>query len=176
MTETTAFPTSSGLRFPPAAQSWGIGLLLLLALAIRLPLLGLASGSYRMTEAFNIEEVENVRLSTGMLHKGTLHPHAFEYPSLFYELSLLVEAPLGALGLADWRQCLIGVRALSLVFGLIAIWLAGRLASRLGGPWAGLFAAALVACDRTMIDISTLAKPNAAQVAFVLAGFLALCE
>jgi len=171
----TSSPTA-GRGAPRPSYSWGLALLLLLALAIRLPLLGVASSSYRLTEAFNIEEVENVRLSTGMLHKGTLHPHAFEYPSLFYELSLLVEAPLGALGLGNWTQCLVGVRGLSLAFGLIAIWLGARLANRLGGAWAGLFAATFLACDRTMIEVSTLAKPNAAQIAFVLAGFLALFE
>jgi 4-amino-4-deoxy-L-arabinose transferase-like glycosyltransferase len=152
----------------------GLGLLLMVGFVLRLPLMSYAAGSYRLTEAFNIEEVESVRLSTGMLHKHTLNPHAFEYPSLFYELSLMVEAPLRATGHGTWHAYLIGVRALSLLFGLGAIALVALLARRLGGDGAGLLAATLVTFDRTMIDISTLAKPNAAQLFFLLAGFLAL--
>jgi hypothetical protein len=174
MTDPSASPRPFIRTQAPALFGWGMALLLLLALAIRLPLVGMAAGSYRLTEAFNIEEVENVRLSTGMLHKGTLHPHAYEYPSLFYELSLLVEAPLRSLGRDTWTNDLVAVRMISLAFGLWTVWLAGRLGSRLGGPWAGLIAAAIVAGDRTMIEISALAKPNAAQLAFLLAGFLAL--
>ena len=174
MIESSVSRSANSRAAAPALFGWGMALLLLLALAIRTPLLTLASSSYRLTEAFNIEEVENVRLSTGMLHKGTLHPHAYEYPSLFYELSLVVEAPLRALGRDTWTNDLVGVRAISLVFGLWTVWLAGRIGLRLGGAWAGLTAAAIVACDRTLIEISALAKPNAAQVAFLLAGFLVL--
>ena len=148
--------------------------LLVLAFALRAPLLGWAAGSYRMTEAFSIEEVENVRISTGMLHERSANPHAFEYPSLFYYLSLLVEAPVRAARGADWTAYLVSVRALSLVFGLAVLVLAAELGRRLGGPWAGLLAAALLATDRTMIELSTTAKPNIAQVAFLLAAFVAL--
>ncbi|MGH7725999.1 MAG: hypothetical protein ACREOU_11290, partial [Candidatus Eiseniibacteriota bacterium] len=152
----------------------GLGLVLAVALAVRLPLLHWASDSYRLTEALSIEEVENVRISTGMLHEGSANPHAFEYPSLFYYLSTVVEAPVRARSGPDWTGYLVAVRTLSLVFGLATIALAALLARRLGGDLAGLFAASVLAADRTMIGISTLAKPNAAQVAFVLAGFMAL--
>ncbi len=145
-----------------------------LGAALRLPLLTLGADSYRLTESFNIEEVENLRLSTGMLHKGTLNPHAFEYPSLFYYLSLGVEAPLRASGHATWGAYLVGVRSLSLLFGLATIAAVGLLARRIGGPRAGLLAAVLAAFDRTLIDASTLAKPNGAQVFFVTAAFLAM--
>ena len=148
--------------------------LLALALVLRLPLLGWASGSYRQTEAFSIEEVENVRISTGMLHERSANPHAFEYPSLFYGLSVLVEAPVRALFGTDWTAYLVAVRGLSLAFGLAAVALGAELARGLGGPRAGLLAAALMATDRTMIDLSATAKPNMAQVAFLLAAFLVL--
>ena len=61
---------------------WAVAaLLLVIALAVRVPLLFYADDTIGYTDSFNLEEVENVRLSTGMLHKGTPHPHAFEYPS-----------------------------------------------------------------------------------------------
>jgi 4-amino-4-deoxy-L-arabinose transferase-like glycosyltransferase len=163
---------------PPARRraSYPASLLvvLVIAAALRVPLLPWAAGSYRTTEAFSLEEVENVRISSGMLHERSANPHAFEYPSLFYYLSLAVEAPVRALLGPDWRAYLIAVRGLSLGFGLLAIGLAAELARRLGGPLAGLLAAALVATDRTMIDLSVAAKPNMAQLAFLLAGFVAL--
>jgi 4-amino-4-deoxy-L-arabinose transferase-like glycosyltransferase len=152
----------------------GLAGLLALALALRLPLLDWAAGSYRQTEAFSIEEVENVRISTGMLHEGSANPHAFEYPSLFYALSLLVEAPVRAFTGPDWTAYLVAVRGLSLAFGLAVVGLGAELARQLGGPRAALLAAALLATDRTMIDLSTRAKPNMAQIAFLLAGFLVL--
>ncbi|MBI1798825.1 MAG: glycosyltransferase family 39 protein [Candidatus Eisenbacteria bacterium] len=150
-----------------------LALIVAIGAALRIPLVALAADSYRLTESFNIEEVENIRLSTGMLHKHDPNPHAFEYPSLFYYLSLIVEAPLRAPSHDAWRAYLVGVRGLSLLFGLGIIWNVALLARRLAGDLAGLLAAALILFDRTMIDISTLAKPNAAQVFFVLAAFLA---
>jgi len=160
-------------RIHPA---YAAGLLVLLAIGlwIRSPLLPWAAASYRMTEAFSIEETENVRISTGMLHEHTPNPHAFEYPSLFYYLSVLVEAPVKAAKGADWGAYLLAVRGLSLAFGLIAIVLGAELARRLGGDAAGLLAGAILVTDRTMIELSTIAKPNIAQLAFLLAGFLAL--
>lgn len=160
-------------RFAPL-ELVALGGLLVLAFALRAPLLDSAAGSYRLTEAFSIEEVENVRISTGMLHEGSANPHAFEYPSLFYYLSALVEAPVRALRGPDWTSYLVAVRGLSLAFGLAVLVLAAELARRLGGPSAGLLAAAMLATDRTMIELSTMAKPNIAQVAFLLAAFVAL--
>ncbi|MEO6463764.1 MAG: hypothetical protein ABIP29_11875 [Candidatus Eisenbacteria bacterium] len=152
----------------------GLAGLVVLALVLRLPLLGWAAGSYRLTEAFSIEEVENIRISTGMLHERSANPHAFEYPSLFYYLSLLAEVPARALKGADWTSYLMAVRGLSLVFGLAVVVLGAELGRRLGGPLAGLLAGSLLVTDRTMIELSTMAKPNMAQVAFLLAAFLAL--
>ena len=162
----------------PGARGLALALAAVVAagLAARAPLLTVGSGSYRLTESYNIEETENLRLSTGMLHKRTLNPHAFEYPSLFYELSLAVEAPLAALGRGSWTNYLIGVRALGLALGLATIALAGVLAARIGGPWAGLVAASLVAFDRTLLGQSPIAKPNSTQWALLLAGFVALLE
>ncbi len=145
---------------------------LLAGLILRLPLLTVASSSYRLTEAFSIDEVENVRISTGMLHKHTLNPHAFEYPSLFYYLSLVPERILDATGHRRWTDDLIGVRVLSLLFGLALVVATGLLARRLAGDSAGVLAAALVAFDRTLIESSAIAKPNAAQVFFVMAAFV----
>ena len=152
----------------------GLALALAIGLGLRAPLLSWAAASYRTTEAFSIEEVENVRISTGMLHEQSANPHAFEYPSLFYSLSVLVEAPVRAARGADWTAYLVAVRCLSLGFGLIAIVLAAELARRLGGKAAGLLTATIMATDRTMIEMSTTAKPNMVQIAFVLGGFLAL--
>jgi 4-amino-4-deoxy-L-arabinose transferase-like glycosyltransferase len=143
---------------------------------LRAPQVTAWSSSYRLSEAFSGEEVENIRLSTGMLHKHSLNPHAFEYPSLFYYLSLAVEAPLSAAGAESWTRDLVAVRCLSLVFGLGTLVLVGLLGRRLGGDAAGILAAALAACDRTLIDVSALAKPNAAQGFFFLLGLLALAS
>lgn len=167
-------PDPSAPSISPALYALALAGLLVLAAGLRLPLLGWAASSYRLTEALSIEEVENIRISTGMLHEGSANPHAFEYPSLFYYLSLLVEAPIRAARGADWSAYLVGVRALSLAFGLAAVVVGAELARRLGGGRAGLLAGAILATDRTMIEMSTLAKPNMAQVAFLLAGFLAL--
>lgn len=167
------------LRDPPRSLPgfwWGLAAIVLLAIALRAPLLSVGAGSYRLTEAFNTEEVENVRLSTGMLHKGTANPHGFDYPSLFYYLSAAVEAPVRALRGESWTADVLAVRSLSLVFGAAVVLLTGLLAARLGGPWAGLVASTCVAFDGTSIASSAWAKPNAAQVAFVLLGFLALVE
>src|SRR5688572_22904066 len=130
---------------------FGLAMIALLGLVVRWPLLPIAADSYRLTESYNLEEVENVRLSTGMLHERTLNPHAFEYPSLFYYLSLAIEGLLRAVGADSWTAYLTGVRALALAFGLATIVLTGALAARLGGVWAGLLAAILIALDRTQI-------------------------
>jgi 4-amino-4-deoxy-L-arabinose transferase-like glycosyltransferase len=148
--------------------------IVLMGALVRAPLLTLGSQSYRLSEAFNIEDVENVRISTGMLNKHTFNPHAFEYPSLFYYLSVPVELALRKCGHSTWHDLLIGVRSLSLLFGLGTIVCVALIARRLSGPMAGLIAASIVALDRTLIDTSTLAKPNGAQLFFLLAAFLAL--
>ncbi|HEV8481418.1 MAG TPA: phospholipid carrier-dependent glycosyltransferase, partial [Candidatus Eisenbacteria bacterium] len=116
---------------------------------------------------------ENIRISSGMVHKNTPLPHAYEYPSLFYELSAALERPF--VHTADeWRKDVIAVRLLSVAFGVLAVILVGWIALELGGAWAAYVAAAIMALDGMQIEISTMAKPNAAQVAFVCAGFLAL--
>jgi 4-amino-4-deoxy-L-arabinose transferase-like glycosyltransferase len=149
-------------------------LLVLMGTAVRLPLLSLGSRSYRLSESFNIEEVETVRISTGMLNKHTLNPHFFGYPTLFYYLSLPIEAALSASGHGSWRAYLIGTRMLALLFGIGSIVLVAFLARRIAGDFAGLIAATVMALDRTMIDLSALAKPNSAQIFFLLAAFLLL--
>ena len=72
------------------------------AVLVRWPLLGTAAGSYRRSEALAMEEVENVRISTGMLHRHTLNPHAFEYPSLFYYLVFHQKLDLTSLKQDRW--------------------------------------------------------------------------
>lgn len=161
-------PTSRG------ASPWpGLVAIVLLALAVRLPAIPLATETYRTSEAFAGEETENVRISSGMVHKNTILPHAYEYPSLFYELSTALERPL-AHAANEWRADLIAVRALSLLFGLLAVVFVGWMAFELGGAWAAYVAAGIMALDGTEIEISTMAKPNAAQVLFFAAGVLAL--
>lgn len=152
----------------------GLLAIVVIGTAVRAPLLGYASNSYRLTEAINLEEAENVRISSGMLHKSTLNPHAFEYPSLYYYACLAIEKVLSTFGRADWSAFLLGARSLSLLFGVGAIALSGWLGLRLGNPASGLLAATLVALDRTSIQMATLAKPNSAQTFFVLAGLAAL--
>jgi hypothetical protein len=149
-------------------------LVTLLGAAVRAPLLTVGARSYRLSESFNIEEVETVRISTGMLNKHSLNPHFFGYPTLFYYLSLPIEAGLRASSHGTWHAYLIGTRALAMLFGLGSIVLVGLLARRIAGEFAGLIAAALMALDRTMIDLSALAKPNSAQLFFLLAAFLVL--
>jgi hypothetical protein len=156
------------------ASPWpGLIAIALLALAVRLPAIPTAAQTYRTSEAFAGEETENLRISTGMVHKNSPLPHAYEYPSLFYELSTALERP--SLHAPDeWRRDLMAVRSLSLGFGVLAVILVGWIALELGGAWAGWVAAAIMALDGTQIEISTMAKPNAAQVAFFLTGTLAL--
>jgi len=156
------------------ASAWpGLVAIALVALALRLPAVTVAANSYRATEAFAGEETENVRISSGMVHKNTPLPHAYEYPSLFYELSAALERPF-AHAADEWEKDVIAVRLLSVAFGVLAVVLVGWIALELGGAWAAYVAAAIMAFDGTQIEISTMAKPNAAQVAFVAAGFLAL--
>lgn len=157
-----------------SAYAAALAILVAVAVLVRLPLLGTSSASYRLTEALRPEEVENLRISTGMLHKHSLNPHAFEYPSLFYYLSLIPEVLLARHGAESWQAALIGVRTLSLLFSIGTLLAVAALARRLAGDAAGLFAALVVALDRTLIGLSTFAKPNAAQVFFVMAAFLAL--
>lgn len=152
----------------------GIALILLAAAAVRLPMLFAAADSYRMTEAFNTEETESIRLSTGMIHNRSLNPHAFLYPSLHYDLSVLAELPLHLTGRLDWTSALLTVRTVSLLLGLGTVLLVGVLAGRLGGPWAGLLAGTLAAFDRTLIQSATLAKPDSLHVFLVVAGFTLL--
>ena len=168
--------STAHLRSPHFALASGLVAIVLIGLLARLPLLATSSASYRLTEAFNIEEVENVRLSTGMLHKHTLNPHAFMYPSLFYYLSLVPELLVRRDGAIPWSSAVIGVRSLSLMFSIGTILVAAALARRLAGDAAGLFAAAVLALDRTQIEIATLAKPNAAQAFFLLAAFWVLAS
>jgi len=162
---------AAGSRRQRVAFASGLAAIVLIGTLIRLPLLATSSASYRLTEAFNIEEVENLRLSTGMLHKHTLNPHAFMYPGLFYYLSLVPEMMVRRGGPVPWSAALVGVRLLSLIFSIGTLLVAAALARRLAGNAAGLFAAALLAFDRTQIEIATLAKPNAAQSFFLLAAF-----
>jgi 4-amino-4-deoxy-L-arabinose transferase-like glycosyltransferase len=163
-------------RQPSRWNAAALAAIVVAALLVRLPALTASSASYRLTAAFNPEEAENLRISTGMLHKHTLNPHAFEYPSLFYYASLLPERLASRAGATSWPLALEGVRALSLLFSIGAVLAAAALARRVAGAAAGLFAATLMAFDRTQIEIATLAKPNAAQVFFVLAAFLALAS
>jgi 4-amino-4-deoxy-L-arabinose transferase-like glycosyltransferase len=163
-------------RQPNRWNAAALAVIVVAALLVRLPALTASSASYRLTAAFNPEEAENLRISTGMLHKHTFNPHAFEYPSLFYYASLLPERLASRAGAISWPFALTGVRALSLLFSLGAVLAAAALARRVAGAAAGLFVATLMAFDRTQIEIATLAKPNAAQVFFVLAAFLALAS
>ena len=152
----------------------GLLAILLVAGVVRAPLVDIASESFRLTEAINLEEAENIRISTGMLHKHSANPHAFEYPSLYYYMSLGIEKVLAGVGDERWTAFLRGARLLSLGFGLGTILLCGLLGLRLGGPVSGLLAAAIVAFDRTSIEVSTLAKPNSAQIFFLVAGLCTL--
>ena len=169
-------PGPDGLANPLGSRAFlaGIALILVVAAVVRLPMIVAASGSYRLTEAFNTEETESIRLSTGMIHNRSLNPHAFLYPSLHYDVSLAAELPLAAAGRLNWTSALIGVRSISLLFGLGTVFLVGLLAGRIGGTWAGLLAAALTAFDRTLIQSAALAKPDSMHVFLVMGGFVAL--
>src|SRR5690242_18671976 len=123
---------------------------------LRAPLVTAWSSSYPLTQVFNGEEVETVRVSTGMLHKRSLNPHQFGYPSLYYYLGLAVVSPIDRAESRSWTGDLLAMRAVSLAFGLGTLVLIGLLGRRLAGDAAGVLAAALAACDRTSIDVSTI--------------------
>jgi hypothetical protein len=142
--------------------------------ALRAPLVTAWASTYPLSQVFNGEEVETVRVATGMLHKHTLNPHQFGYPSLYYYLGLGTIAALEPAGPERWSRDLVAMRCLSLAFGLGTLVLIGLLARRIGGDAAGVLAASLAACDRTLIDVSTIAKPNSAQLFFFALGLVAV--
>ena len=169
-------PAPTALFHPLRSRVFLAGMLVMLVVAAvsRLPMVFAASDSYRTTEAFNTEETESIRLSTGMIHDRTLNPHGFLYPSLHYDVSVLAELPLVAAKRLTWTSALITVRTVSLLLGLGTLFLAGWLAARVGGPLAGLLAGALLTFDRTLMQSSALAKPDSLHELLVVSGFVAL--
>lgn len=136
----------------------GVGLLILVALALRLPLLGDALFGDEIY-TFELVDRDSLRRTLGLAREteGT--------PPLFYALAWLTH----------WiGDPAVSIRLPSLLFGVATVPLTYALGSRLAGPAAGAVAAALVALSPFHVYYSTEARAYALAGFFVVLALLAL--
>lgn len=170
------------LRLPP--RVWGP---LLLALCLRLPGIGFGLPEFSPER----DEILVVESAIGMFG-GSWRPIDFRYPPLFATLVRIAQQPvawwLEAAGIiedgpgtiayfaARPTAFYIAGRLLALVSGLATVWLAGRLGASLGGPSAGLLAALVLAIAPLHVEMSRIARVDAALAMWTTAALVAAVE
>ena len=156
-----------------------------LLLALLAIFLGRIVSTYRV---FNDTTDEHIHIRSGIeiLQKGsyTVDPQHPPIPRIFLgilpyyvaKLNLGEHNLLWTFGLWEWKDAayywrtLALARAGNLVFALLLFGYAYRWSSLLYGPWAGLAAAALVACCPNLIAHSSVATTDAGAAATLLAA------
>lgn len=161
-----------------------LGLILVAAFLVRLP--GLAGGLPDINRYFwDSDEGALAHIIMGF-GTGDLNPHAFSQPTLFlyvvfvlYGLFYLAGRVFGAFGgpqdfayayFVDPTPFYLIGRSVSLVAGLLTIWLTAKLGTRLFGRRVGLTAAALLTIAELHVQMSQVMKTDAASVLFVVAA------
>ncbi len=146
---------------------------LLFAALLRVVPLGLSN-----PRSFHVDEWDFVDSAVRMWAEGTLDPgRPYVHPGLYrYSTAAAypIVSPLLPAWVDDkWAPCVAG-RLVSAAMGVLAVWLAYRLARRLM-PWGGALAAALVLAVAPLhVQFSHVAKPDVMSAAFVaLATLLA---
>lgn len=129
--------------------------LLVLAAAIRLPQLG-------GTGLWNDETIIGA-VSERPLAEVLAHVRDDVHPPLFFLLSWCVRHCVGP---DRWNEAM--VRALPVAFGLLAVWLAYRVGSRLVSPGAGMLAALLLAVNPMHVHYSREGRNYSLVVALAL--------
>jgi len=159
-----------------------LGVVLLVALALRM--IGIA---YDYPFLLEVDETRVYQATVRMMAAHSLDPHFYAYgPLLVYIEALwllpyvLVRGLLGhpgvpivtydGFGMATTSDPLMHVygRVPFVLLGVGAVWFAFLIGRRLGGPWAGLLAAALLALSPLHIAQSHYVLPNAPTGFFTL--------
>jgi len=137
-----------------------LAVVLLLAAGLRFT--GISHHVVRGAASFD-EQNNFLRPIERMAREGSLDPTVYQgYPGFF---NWLAAGPvLLGRALGGYAGAAIGGRALVAGFGLLSVLLAWLLARRLAGPWAGLFAATLLAVSRLEVRAAHNITPD------VLAG------
>lgn len=162
-------PRGGWRRWLPAVLSLGGIAGYLLALARLLPL---GAEDFGVAGVFSTDEALSGQVTRRMLRESSLNPsHFFSYGALYHELAALLLLPFGASATSE-RAVLIGLRALSLLAAGATLALTGLLAARLFGRWAGLLAAALLACSSELARWSITAHPDTLQLALITGSLL----
>ncbi len=138
---TTSVGHSSGSRAAAARSRILVAGLLALAAAIRLPQLG-------TTGLWNDETIIGA-VSERPLGALLAHVRSDVHPPLFFLMSWCVRQVAGP---DRWNEGM--VRALPAAFGLLGVWLAYRVGSRLISPGAGMLAALLLALNPMHVHYS----------------------
>jgi hypothetical protein len=138
-----------------------------LVLAAVLRFTGLEAG---LRHAPHMDEQSFVMNTAGMRAAGNLDHRYYLYPGLPFYLLAPVLAPYDPLSPSAY----LALRRFQAVFSVASVALAGVLATRLGGPVAGLAAGALLAVSPLEVRTVHLFRPDVVLQAFVLAALLAL--
>ncbi len=94
-----------------------------------------------------------------MAREGTLDPGVYQgYPGLFNWIAAL--PTLAGDRLDGYTGAAVGARSTVAAFGVLNVWIAFIVARRLAGPWAGLFAAALLAVSRVDVRAAHHVTPD----------------
>ncbi len=144
----------------------------LLLAAASLRFLGIAHHVDRGSPDFD-EQNNFIRPIERMWREGTLDPTVYQGYAGFF--NWLAAAPvLAGSRLAGFEGSYAAGRGVVAAFGVLNVLLAGLLARRFGGPWAGLFAGALLAVSRLDVRAAHHITPDVLVGSAVLGVLLLL--
>jgi hypothetical protein len=163
---------SSGSGDPRAVRRALIAAVVVVAALLRFP--GLDQGVRRGAAAGD-EQHDFVEPIRQMASRGSIDPGVKPgYPGLFNHLAFL--PVVAGERLAGERGAYMGARGLVAAFSVASVFLAYAVGRALAGPWAGLFAAALLALSRGEVVHAHFITPDLAVISGVLAVLLLIAR
>jgi hypothetical protein len=170
-----------GERFGVSAGGW----LLIAAVALALRLIGLR---YGLPAVYNPDEVAIMSRALAFA-KGDLNPHNFLYPSAYFYALFAWEALTALVAVAtravdsfgafqreffiDPTRVFVAARLLTALLGTATVVATGVLGSRLGGRWAGIVAALLLAVSPLHVLNSHYVKHDVPVTLLIVLAYLA---
>jgi hypothetical protein len=168
-------------RFGVNAGGW----LLIAAVALALRLIGLR---YGLPAVYNPDEVAIMSRALAFA-KGDLNPHNFLYPSAYFYALFAWEALTALVAVAtravdsfgafqreffiDPTRVFVAARLLTALLGTATVVATGVLGSRLGGRWAGIVAALLLAVSPLHVLNSHYVKHDVPVTLLIVLAYLA---